>query len=56
MVVHVHDEFQILVRNGYEQEVSEIALTTIIQAGEQLGLRVKTEGDAKTGADWGATH
>ncbi len=56
MVVHVHDEFQILVREGYEQEVSEIALETIIKAGEQLGLRVRTEGDAKHGKDWGETH
>lgn len=56
MVVHVHDEFQVLVRNGYEQEVEQIALDTIIQAGELLGLRVKTEGDAKHGATWADTH
>lgn len=55
-VVHCHDEFQVLVREGYEKEVGEIAQEAFIQAGKDLGLRCITEGDYKSGPNWKETH
>lgn len=55
-VVHCHDEYQVLVRNGYEEEVSAIAKQTMREAGEYFKLRCRTDADSKTGANWGETH
>jgi DNA polymerase I-like protein with 3'-5' exonuclease and polymerase domains len=55
-VVHVHDEFQLLVREGYEEQVMEIAKRTMTEAGQHFNLRCRTDGDSKAGTDWGQTH
>jgi DNA polymerase I-like protein with 3'-5' exonuclease and polymerase domains len=55
-VVHVHDEYQVLVREGYEDEVMEIAKRTMKEAGEHFKLRCPLEGDSKSGTNWGETH
>jgi DNA polymerase I-like protein with 3'-5' exonuclease and polymerase domains len=56
MVANVHDEFQIEVRKGTEEQVMRIAVESIVQAGVVLGLRVPLAGEAKTGQSWAGTH
>jgi len=55
-VVHCHDEYVTLVKEGYEDEVKSIALETLLKAGEHFSLRCKTEADAKVGKTWGDVH
>ena len=56
MVAHVHDEFQLQVRKGIEQEVSEVAVWSFQKAGEQFNWRCPLDGEAKVGRDWSECH
>lgn len=55
-VLFVHDEIQSLVRIGMEEEVKRLAIESIQKAGEYFNLRCQTDGDSKSGPDWGCTH
>lgn len=55
-VAHVHDEFQLLVRNGYEQQVGELAVQSFRQAGEYFNFRCPLDGEFKVGRNWAETH
>lgn len=55
-VVHVHDEVQALVVEGYEKEVGELARQSIREAGEHFKLRCPLDGEYKIGRNWKETH
>ncbi len=55
-VAHVHDEFQLLVKNGYEEQVGEIAVNAFRKAGEYFKLRCLLTGEYKIGRNWAETH
>ena len=55
-VVHVHDEVQCLVREGYEEQVGQLARQSIKEAGEYYKLRCPLDGEFKTGRNWRETH
>jgi DNA polymerase I len=55
-VAFVHDEVQLLVKKGYEDEVRTLAIQCIRQAGENLNLRLPLDGDGKIGETWRETH
>jgi DNA polymerase I-like protein with 3'-5' exonuclease and polymerase domains len=52
----VHDEFQIEVRDDHVDRVKELALASIVKAGELLKLRCPLAGEAKSGSNWHDTH
>lgn len=56
MVAHVHDEFQLQVRKEIAEEVSEIAVRSFRQAGEQFNWRCLVDGEAQIGHSWAETH
>jgi len=55
-VAFVHDEIQVLTKEGMEADVQAIAIAAIRDAGTHFGLRCPTDGDAKQGGNWGETH
>ena len=55
-VVFCHDETQMLVKEGLEEDVKRIAIDSIRRAGEHFGLRCPTDGSASSGSNWGETH
>ena len=52
----VHDEWQIMVKEGRENEVAEIALESIRRAGEVFKFRCTLAGETKIGKTWFDTH
>jgi len=55
-VAFVHDEIQVLVRKGIEDEVGKIAIDSITKAGKLLGLKVPLTGEYNFGSNWAETH
>jgi DNA polymerase-1 len=55
-VVHVHDEVQALVKEGYEDQVGTLARQAIREAGERFKLRCPLDGEFKVGKNWHDTH
>lgn len=55
-VVNVHDEFQIEIREDQTEVGKELALASIREAGEVLGVRCPLAGEAKVGNNWHDTH
>lgn len=55
-VVHVHDEFQCMVRDGYTERVGTIAIDAFRKAGEYYNLRCPFTGEFKVGNNWRETH
>jgi DNA polymerase I-like protein with 3'-5' exonuclease and polymerase domains len=55
-VVHVHDEVQCLVKEGYEEQVGQLAKQSIREAGERFKLRCPLDGEFKIGRNWHDTH
>jgi DNA polymerase-1 len=55
-VLHIHDEFQLYVRNGLEEQVGKIAVNAIKQAGEFFNFRCPLDGEYKVGKNWADTH
>jgi DNA polymerase I-like protein with 3'-5' exonuclease and polymerase domains len=52
----IHDEIQVAVRKGLEQEVSALLVQLAREAGAPFGFRVPLDGASKTGPDWSCTH
>ncbi len=52
----VHDEIQVWVREGLEEEASKIITEAARRAGEPYGFRVRLDSEAKTGRSWAETH
>lgn len=55
-VVHVHDEFQCLVREGYDQQVGALAKQAFVDAGLYYKWRCPLDGEFKVGNNWQETH
>ena len=55
-VVNVHDEFQYEVEEGRAEEFGRLAVQAIVDAGKQLNLRCKLDGEYKIGNNWAETH
>lgn len=55
-VAHIHDEFQLLVREGLEDHVGEIAVKSFQDAGKYFNFRCPLDGEYKVGRNWAETH
>ena len=55
-VAHIHDEFQLLVREGIEEQVGAIAVRSFQDAGKYFNFRCPLDGEYKTGFNWAETH
>ena len=55
-VAFVHDEVQLEVREDQADRVAKLAERAVASAGEFLGLKVPSAGDAAIGNTWGDTH
>lgn len=56
MVAHVHDEYQLQVRQEFADEVAEIAVEAFREAGRQFKWRCPLDGEAKIGKNWSECH
>jgi len=56
MVAHVHDEVQLLVRDGLEEEIGNAAVRAFQQAGKYFNFRCPLDGEFKVGSNWAETH
>jgi hypothetical protein len=58
LVAHMHDEFQLEVRDDPETlaRVMELSRKSIVKAGEFLKLGLPMGGEAKCGMNWAETH
>ena len=55
-VAHIHDEFQLLVREGIEEQVGAIAVRSFQDAGKYFNFRCPLDGEYKVGRNWAETH
>ena len=55
-VANVHDEFQYQVREDQADSLGKLAVQSIVNAGDQLGLRCSLTGEYKIGNNWKETH
>lgn len=55
-VAHVHDEYQLLVKKGFEPQVGKIAVEAFRKAGEYFHFRIPLDGEFKVGHNWAETH
>lgn len=56
-MAHVHDEYQLAVRNDIQPEVvGELAVGAIRDAGTFFNFRCPLDGEYKTGANWAECH
>ena len=55
-VANVHDEFQYQVKENQAEQLGQLAIQSIQQAGIKLGLRCPLTGEYKSGNNWKETH
>ena len=55
-VLHVHDEFQYEVGNGFGKRLGALAVASIQEAGIHFNLRCPLDGEYKIGSNWAETH
>ena len=55
-VANIHDEWQIEVKESQADFTGELAVKSIIEAGEHLNLRCPMDGEYKIGDNWSETH
>lgn len=55
-VLHVHDEWQSLVKNCDAEQAGKNKVQAIRDAGEDLNFRCRLDGNYKIGSDWSETH
>jgi hypothetical protein len=56
LVAHIHDEVQMLVKEGLEDHVGQCAVRAFQRAGEHFNWRCPTDGEFKVGNNWAETH
>ena len=49
-------EFQVLVKQGYEEQVGKLAVQSFKDAGEFFKMRCPLDGEFKYGRNWAETH
>lgn len=56
-MAHIHDEFQLAVRDDIPSEtVGNLAVKAIQDAGKAFNFRCPLDGEYKVGTDWAETH
>ena len=55
-VLHIHDEYQLYVREGLEERIGALAVQAIRDAGVFFGFRCPLDGEWKCGKNWAETH
>ena len=55
-VANIHDEWQIEVKESQAEFTGELAVKSIIQAGEEFNLLCPMDGEYKIGRNWSETH
>tara|TARA_R100000655_G_scaffold5488_1_gene16904 strand:- start:5922 stop:7667 length:1746 start_codon:yes stop_codon:yes gene_type:complete len=55
-VANIHDEWQIEVAECRANKVGQLAVQSIIDAGEHFNMRCPLDGEYKIGGDWSETH
>ena len=55
-VANIHDEWQIEVKESQAEFAGELAVSSLIKAGEHLTLRCPMDGEYKVGGNWSETH
>jgi DNA polymerase I-like protein with 3'-5' exonuclease and polymerase domains len=56
LVLHVHDEVQLEVREDQAELVGKMAVFAMKKAGEAFGLKCPLDGEFKIGNNWADTH
>jgi len=56
LVLHVHDEYNLIVREDHAERVAEIAASSIERAGRYLKMNIPMAGKSKIGQTWGEVH
>lgn len=55
-VANIHDEFQIEVDEDKAEEIGQLAVESIVRAGEYFKMKCPLDGEAKIGNNWAETH
>jgi DNA polymerase I len=55
-VLFIHDEIQLCVREGLEEEIGNIIVKAAQEAGEPYGFRLKLDSEYTFGRTWADTH
>jgi DNA polymerase-1 len=55
-VLFIHDEIQLCVREGLEEEIGNIIVKAAQEAGEPYGFRLKLDSEFTVGRTWADTH
>lgn len=55
-IANVHDEWQLEVKEGQEQQVGSLAVESIREAGIHFKMRCPLDGEFKTGRNWAECH
>ena len=55
-VIYYHDECQWDCSEDCAEEVKQIAIDKIREAGEYYNLKIRLDGEAKIGNNWAETH
>jgi len=55
-VANVHDEWQIECHESVADQVGQLGVDAIIEAGKVLNLNCPLDGDYKVGENWSETH
>lgn len=55
-VAHIHDEVQLQVREGLEDDVGLLSVESVREASTALGFRCPLDGQFKFGKTWAETH
>ncbi len=56
LVANVHDEIQMEVREGLEEELKGLLIKAIQDSRQALGLKVAMDGEGMVGSNWAETH
>jgi DNA polymerase I-like protein with 3'-5' exonuclease and polymerase domains len=56
MVAHVHDEYQLQVKEDIVDEVKDVAVWSFQEAGRQFDWRCPLDGEAQVGTNWSECH
>ena len=56
MVAHVHDELQLQCKSSYADEVGQLAVQSIKDAGTHFNFRCPLDAEYKIGNTWAETH
>ena len=56
LVLHVHDEVQLEVKESHAERVGQLAVSAMIHAGKQFKIHCPMDGEYKIGNNWAETH